>query len=122
MAPEAVVTVVTAEAAVVVMELTVMEARGAATLTMVVLPGTEAQEMRMTTTTMPQMQPEMLPGLLQMRPGTLPKSRRGQPERMWPTPQMPRTRRISTRLRYRTRPARSVMNTAGKPVENVPGA
>jgi hypothetical protein len=71
---------------------------------------------------MTQMQPEMLPGLLQMRPGMLPKLRRMQPERLWRTPQTPQTRRISTRLRYRTKPASSAMNTAGIPVENVPQA
>lgn len=80
-----------------------------------------------------QMQPEMLPKLLQMQPGTQPKVTRKQPERqpklrrkmpetMWLTHQTPQTPRISTRLRYTTRPARSAMNMVGLAVENVPGA
>ena len=35
---------------------------------------------------------------------------------------MPQTRRISTWLRYSTRPARSAINTAGIPEKYVPGA
>ncbi|WP_207291299.1 hypothetical protein, partial [Pseudomonas sp. FW215-R3] len=73
------------------MTVMVMEARGAATLTMVVLPGTKARAKRMTITTMPQMQPGTLPKttqiqrgmrqkLLQMQPETPPELRRMQPE------------------------------------------